>query len=309
MIAVVFPGQGSQKAGMGRELAVAFPRAMRVFDETSMATGIDVKELCWDSDEEFLRRTENAQLALFTVSLAAFTEFSDRPRVSIQAVAGHSVGEFAALVAAGVLTIEDGARLVRARGEAMAEEGKKQPGSMAAVLGLGVEELQRICAETEGTVVIANDNSPGQVVISGDPEAVANVGTRAVEAGAKRVIPLNVSGAFHSPLMQSAATLMKAAFESCSYAPAHTDIYSNVSANVEREGFGWPDLLERQLLSPVRWTEIVQRMAVNGIDKVVECGVGEVLSGLIRRTEKGMECFRVNDPASLEAAVTALSDQ
>jgi [acyl-carrier-protein] S-malonyltransferase len=271
-----------------------------------------MERLCWDTDEETLRQTENAQLALFTTSLAAFYALqsgltSDVTELSIGAVAGHSVGEFAALVASGVFRIEDAAKLVQARGETMAAAGLAQPGTMAAILGLNSEELLQICAEADGVVVVANDNCPGQVVISGSPEGVADAGSRATEAGAKKVIPLNVSGAFHSPLMNDAAAEMRPVFHSVGASDPTIRIYSNVTSEVAMEGFEWPVLLEMQLKSRVRWTESVQHMVRDGVDTFVECGVGDVLSGLIRRIDKSARCLKVNDSESMDATISALA--
>jgi [acyl-carrier-protein] S-malonyltransferase len=307
VIAVVFPGQGSQRPGMGRELAEGFAEADHVFEEVSESTGIDMRRVCWQSDEETLRRTENAQLALFTAGLAAYRAFTKQFELQVDATAGHSVGEYAALVAAEVFKLEDGAKLVQARGETMANAGDLRPGTMAAVLGLEADELARICAEAEGIAVIANDNCPCQLVISGEISAIADVSERAVKAGAKRVLPLNVSGAFHSPLMHEASLAMRHVFDSYPNQPATLKIYSNVTAEVETEGFVWPELLELQLRSRVRWTETVQHMIRDGIDTFVECGVGEVLSGLIRRTDKSARCLKVYDVASLEATLSALA--
>ncbi len=206
MIAVVFPGQGSQKQGMGKELYQLRPEAQQVFNLVSMVTGIDVVSLCFDTDEDTLRQTQNAQLALFTVSVASFRCLKKHLQgIRIDAVAGHSVGEYAALVAAGILDLTEAATLVQTRGGLMAEAGEAVPGTMAAVLGLEREALEATFDGIEGTVVVANDNCPGQLVISGEVPAVEAASEKAIEAGAKKVIPLNVSGAFHSPLMNGAA--------------------------------------------------------------------------------------------------------
>ncbi len=305
MIAAVFPGQGSQKPGMGRDLAEQFPEAAKVFDEVSAATGTDLRKLCWESDEETLRQTRNAQLALYTCGVAAWNCLEARLPGEIQAVAGHSVGEYAALVAAGVFTPDDGARLVQIRGELMARAGETAPGTMAAVLGLDRDPLQQACEAAGGHVVIANDNCPGQLLLSGERAAVERAGRLALEAGAKRVLPLNVSGAFHSPLMDKPSREMGRALAGFTPASPGLRIYSNVTSELAEEGFAWPELLERQLLSPVRWTESVQHMIRDGVTGFVECGVGEVLGGLIRRIDKSVATYRVSDVESLEATVEA----
>ncbi len=310
MIAVVFPGQGSQAPGMGKELFEASPEARDVFQRVEKSIGIDVAKLCFESDEETLRFTQNAQIALFTTSLAAFAalESSLTPieMSRIGATAGHSVGEYAALTAAGVYSLEEGARLVHTRGRLMADVGKTSPGTMAAVLGLSRDILESACLEAGGVVVVANDNCPGQLVISGDKDAVGRASELAKAQGAKRVLPLNVSGAFHSPLMDSAASEMAVALGKIPPKEAHIAVYSNVTSEPVSEASHWPSLLERQLKSPVRWTETVEHLRRDGVKLFIECGWGDVLGGLIRRTDKESSVAKVADPASLETAMIAV---
>ncbi len=305
MIAIVFPGQGSQKPGMGRELVEEHAEAAGVFDRVSQALGQDVRALCWESDEETLRRTENAQVALYTVSLAAWeTLKAGLPVGAVEAAAGHSVGEYAALAAAGVVTLEDGARLVAARGRLMAEVSG---GAMAAVLGLDRESLDAACAEAEGTVVVANDNSPGQLVISGEAEAVRKAGELASAKGAKRVIPLNVSGAFHSPLMMAPAFEMRKELQGVSLGFGALKVYANVTAEPVTEASEWKGLLELQLQRPVRWTETIQNLRRDGAHTFIECGAGEVLTGLLKRIDKEAKGLNVADEDSLDRTKLALS--
>ncbi len=313
MFAAVFPGQGSQKPGMGRELFEAFPEARAVFSEVSEAAGIDVAKLCFESDEETLRQTQNAQLALYTVGIAAYRCLSARLGANQPvAMAGHSVGEYAALAAADVLDVADGARLVKLRGELMAASGKDRAGTMAAVLGLERADLEALCREAsaEGSVVvIANDNCPGQLVISGDVAAVERASKLAQGRGAKRVLPLNVSGAFHSPLMEEPARTMGVALHEVAFTVADwtPKVYSNVTSEPADVPAAWPLLLETQLKSPVRWAESVRHIVrEQGVRTFVECGVGEVLTGLIRRIDGEATTLKANDSASLEATAAAL---
>jgi [acyl-carrier-protein] S-malonyltransferase len=306
MIAVVFPGQGSQKPGMGKELFESQPAAKKVFEEVSQATGQDLAKLCFDTDEETLRQTQNAQLALYTVDLAAFEALrANAAQLDIQAAAGHSVGEYAAIAAAQVVTIAEGAKLVTTRGRVMADAGKSQPGTMAAVLGLDREALEKVCADADGIVVVANDNCPGQLVISGEIEAVKKAGELAQQAGAKRVLPLNVSGAFHSPLMELPAAEMAKALAQAEFKLGRFRVYANVTAEPALDAERWPKMLEDQLRSPVRWTETIQNLIRDGVDTFIECGPGEVLSGLVRRVSKEVRTMSVGDRASLEKTVAA----
>lgn len=304
MIAAVFPGQGSQTPGMGRELVEQSAAASAVFDAVDAATGLDLRAICWESDEDTLRQTQNAQIALFTCGVAAYRAFKDQfPAVEFGVAAGHSIGEYAALVAGGWLSIEAGARLVVRRGELMAASGKENPGTMAAILGLERATLEEVCAATNGIVVVANDNCPGQLVISGEIEAVKAASEAAVAAGAKRALPLNVSGAFHSPLMESSAIVMGESLRATDFTDGEIPVISNVLA---APGADWATLLEAQLKSSVRWTESMGAMVGLGVDTIVEFGAGEVLCGLMKRIDRSVRSFAVKDATGLETTGEAL---
>ena len=305
MIGVVFPGQGSQKPRMGEDLYRNDTYARQVFDQISQSTGIDVALLCFESDDAFLKQTQNAQLALYACGLAAYYAFRESlPSLKIAGIAGHSVGEYAALAAAGVITVAEGATLVQKRGELMAGAGKDRPGTMAAVIGLDADELELAINATHcGICVIANDNCPGQLVISGEIDAVQAASVKCGERGAKRVMPLQVSGAFHSPLMEAASEELGKAIDKVSFSAGDVPVYSNVTAEI---GDDWPPLLKSQLKSRVRWRETIQNMKRDGITSYVECGSGEVLTGLIRRIDKEAKGLVVVDSATLAETCNTL---
>lgn len=288
--AFLFPGQGSQSQGMGADLFENSPAARTRFEEADDILGFAITEIMFGEGEDAaaeLKQTEVTQPALYAHSLAAMAavEVAGVPKPSL--AAGHSLGEYSALAAAGALSFEDGLRAVRRRGALMADLGDERPGTMAAVLGLDAETLETLCivASEDGSVVVpANYNDPGQIVISGDVDAVERASKAADESGAKRVIPLPVSGAFHSPLMEGAREGLAETLESL---PIQAPAYP-VVLNVTAEPTTDPDEIRRRLLeqltSPVRWAQSMERMGQEGIDRFVEVGSGKVLSGLAKRT-------------------------
>ncbi len=306
MYAIVFPGQGSQRPGMGQDLHTQYETAREVFEEVADATGVDTVGLCFHTDEASLRRTECAQLALFTCSMAAWRCLEEASGLEPAAFAGHSVGEYAAVCSAGAISLSECAKLVKRRGEVMAAAGREVPGTMAAVLGMEAEPLSALCESVadSGVCVIANDNAPGQLVVSGNVDAVHALSAIAPDKGAKRVVPLSVSGAFHSPLMEGpgrefAQTLQEARFVGTMRAP----VYANTTAAAVTDSSAWPELLARQLESSVRWTESVQAMRSADVTDWIECGVGEVLCGLIRRIVPDARVGKVVDSATLDSVV------
>lgn len=290
MIGLLCPGQGSQYVGMGKELAESYPAARATFAEADDALGFALSRLCWEGPEEELTLTVNAQPAILTHSVAVWRVLEEERPLEVSIAAGHSLGEFSAYVAAGALGFAEAVRTVRRRGELMYGSGTRRPGTMAAVLGLDDATADRVCREASddagGIVVPANYNSPGQIVVSGDVAAVRRAEELAREAGAKRVVPLNVSGAFHSPLMAVAAEGLREALDSVEMIDPRFPIVSNVTAEPVSDAASARDLLLRQLTSPVRWTALTRAMLDTGVESFVEIGPGSVLTGLLRRIER-----------------------
>lgn len=311
-IAVVFPGQGSQRPGMGRDFYEHSEAARQLFERASHLTGRSFTELCFETEEETLRRTENAQPALLTVGYAGWLALKEYlPEFVPDYFAGHSMGEYTALAAAEVWTFEETLHWVEERAKAMREAAARHRGAMVALLGLEAEAVQRACeraqAEGAGVVAPANYNCPGQVVISGLPEAVELAVHYAKEMGAKRAIPLSVAGAFHSPLMAEARQIIADAYADAHFGKGIAPVVSNVTARPVLEPERWREILPKQIESPVRWQESVEWMHNQGVETFIEIGVGEVLTGLIKRIVPDVRCLRVVDQPTLEETVRALS--
>ncbi len=285
MTAFLFPGQGSQRSGMGGDLYQAYAAAREVFDRADDVLGFALGEMAFGLDGR-INSTEYTQPALYVHSLAVLAAWGDAAPVP-DMVAGHSVGEFSALAAAGAIEMEDGLRLVRLRGQLMAEAGTVRPGGMAAVLGLDDDRVQALCIDVStahSLVVAANFNAPGQVVVSGDSEAVHRLAERAKEAGSKRVIRLNVSGAFHSPLMADTCDEFARAVRELAIRTPHCPVYLNVTAQATMDPKEIRTNMLRQLTSPVLWAQTLQGLHADGASTFVEIGSGRVLSALARRT-------------------------
>lgn len=302
MKAFVFPGQGSQFAGMGKDLAENFPAARRVFEEADEALGFDLARLCFEGPEEDLKLTANTQPAILTVSIAALRALESETGISPDCAAGHSLGEYSALVCAGALDFADAVRTVRRRGIFMQEAVPVGVGAMAAVMGLEGEPLEEVCrAAAQGEIVSpANFNSPGQVVIAGHAGAVERAIALAREKGAKRALPLPVSAPFHCALMEPAGERLAGVLEGIEVKPLRIPVVTNVEAAPNGDSSRIRDLLVRQVSAPVRWEESVAAMAAMGVELFVEIGPGKVLAGLIKRIAKTIPVQNVEDTASLK---------
>lgn len=291
----IFPGQGSQVVGMGKELYDQFPSARAIFDEADAILGFGLAQLCFEGPGDLLTATENAQPALLATSVALLTalgwssQTSETPEIpDPRFVAGHSLGEYSALVAARALDFGTALRLVRRRGELMAEAHE---GTMAAIIGIDLPTLSAVCveAQAEGPVVVANENAPGQLVISGANAAVARAGELAKIAGASRVIPLKVSAAFHSPLMQHAADEFRAAIAAAEIGSATIPVIANVGAQPLDTSDAIREELVSQITAPVRWISSIEYMTAAGVDRFVEIGPGAVLAGMVKRISPAAE--------------------
>lgn len=306
-IAFVFPGQGAQAVGMGQDAYEQFPASRDIFDRADRALGFSLSGLAFRGPDEQLRQTANTQPALLTTSVALLEAFKERG-VKPDYVAGHSLGEYSALVAAGVLAFDDAVRLVRARGLFMEQAVPGGQGAMAATLGAEREALEALCRDISGTVglvELANVNCPGQIVVSGTAAGVAAVAERGKEAGAKRVIPLEVSGPFHSSLMQPAADKLAEELAKVEFRDAAVPVVVNVDARPVSSGAELRELLVKQVVSPVQWEDTVKFLIGEGVDTFVEIGSGTVLAGLIKKIDKTVRVVSINSAAAVSEAALA----
>ncbi len=308
-IAYIFPGQGSQAVGMGQNLCAHSEAARTVFDKADEYLGEKISTLCFYGPEDALKQTIHTQPALYVTSAAVLAALEERGVPMPDAVAGHSVGEYAALLAAGAFDFETGLSLVGRRAQEMHRAAQAQPGAMGAVLGLTAAQVVDVCAEAEtaGPVSAANFNGGGQVVISGSPEGVAKASELAKAAGAKRVLPLNVSGAFHSTLMAPAVVAMEYALRDAAIHGASLPVVANLTAGYEATPDEIRANLAAQIDHPVRWEESIGRLVADGFDVFVEVGSGTVLAGLMKRIAPDVRTYSVGDSAGVQALAEALA--
>lgn len=301
----IFPGQGSQTVGMGKELSEAYPIAKQTFDEADSILGFSITNLMINGSADELNDTVNTQPALFIHSIASFRVFSHLyPDFQPASVAGHSLGELSALCAAGAFSFEDGLRLVRTRGELMKRAGELNPGGMAAILGLDIPTLDKVCAEASAEnelVQVANDNCPGQVVISGAKPAVERAMALAKSAGAKRALPLAVSIAAHSPLMDSIQAEWNQAVDNAQFSNPQIPVYGNVHASILKTADDCRADLKAQMQSRVKWTDSIKKMSEMGINTFVEVGTGTVLGGLVKRIAQEATNYPLGNPQDFSA--------
>ena len=308
-VAFLFPGQGSQYVGMLKDWDARFSKAAKKLDRAADILGFDLREVCFSGPEEKLKQTYITQPAIFVHSCIVADLLAER-HLFPEMAAGHSLGEYSALVVAGVLPFEEALHLVKIRGEAMQEAGEQNPGTMAAIIGLQPEAVEEICDQAGSTGVVqpANFNSPEQIVISGSPQGVHRAMELARERGAKKVVELVVGGAFHSPLMDPAREKLSNALQQTRFHDARIPVFSNVSAEPETRGEKLKELLELQLIRPVRWVESVENMISRGANVFYEVGPGKVLTGLVRRIRKEMRPTSIDKVEDMEKAVTAQTE-
>lgn len=300
MVGYLFAGQGSQYVGMGKDLYESFPEARKVFDRAEEVLGFELKKRCFNGPEEILKSTNVSQPAIVTASIAAFEVFKAKSNLTPSFVAGLSLGEYSALIAAGVFTFDDGIRLINRRGQLMEEASRKHPGKMAAVLDLPVEELREICLKSGAE--IANLNCPGQVVITGKAEAVNQAMELCSQAGAKRVIPLEVSGGFHSSLMFEASVELKTILDNMLISEPKVAVVSNYTAEPQYKVNQIRENLVNQIRSSVRWEESMKFILSQGVINFIEFGPGKVLKGLMRSIDSNAQVINIEKSADIEQA-------
>ena len=305
-VAFVFPGQGSQSVGMGKSLYEASVVAKEIFDKADEVLGRSISKMCFEGPEEDLKQTINTQPAILVTSIAALEALKEKTDVKPDYVAGHSLGEYGAYYAAGVLDFSTAMKLIDKRAKEMNAAAESTKGAMTAVIGMSKEAILDTIEKIDGMVSVANYNSPAQIVITGEADAVAKANDALKAAGAKRVIPLPVSGGFHSMLMEEASVKFSEILDDCDIKDAQIPVFTNVDAEPTTAAIRFKAKMTAQIYSSVMWTQTVEKMAADGVDTIVEIGPGKVLAGLVKKTNPAINVLNVFDEESLKAAVEAL---
>lgn len=305
-VAFVFPGQGSQSVGMGKSLYDSSAAAKNIFDSADEVLGRSISKICFEGPEEDLKQTINTQPAILVTSIAALEALREKANITPDCVAGHSLGEYGAYYAAGVVDFDTAMKLIDKRAREMNAAAETTKGSMTAVIGMDKDAILDTISKIDGIVSVANYNSPAQIVITGEAEAVEKANTALKEAGAKRVIPLPVSGGFHSKLMEDASVKFSEILDDCDIKDAKIPVFTNVDAEPTTSAIRFKAKMTAQIYSSVMWTQTVEKMIADGVDTFVEIGPGKVLAGLIKKTNPTVNVLNVYDEETLNAAVEAL---
>ncbi len=306
-VAFVFPGQGSQSVGMGKSLYDSSAAAKKIFDSADEVLGRSISKICFEGPEEDLKQTINTQPAILVTSIAALEALREKANITPDCVAGHSLGEYGAYYASGVADFATTMKLIDKRAREMNNAAVSTKGAMTAVIGMDKDTILDTISKIDGVVSVANYNSPAQIVITGEAEAVEKANTALKEAGAKRVIPLPVSGGFHSKLMEEASVKFSEILDDCDIKDAQIPVYTNVDAEPTTSAIRFKAKMTAQIYSSVMWTQTVEKMIADGVDTFVEIGPGKVLAGLIKKTDAAVTVLNIYDEETLNAAVEALS--
>lgn len=306
-IAFVFPGQGSQSVGMGKSLYESSAKAKEIFEKADEVLGRNISKMCFEGPEEDLKQTINTQPAILVTSIAALEALKEKTDITPDCVAGHSLGEYGAYYAADVIDFAAAMKLIDKRASEMNAAAQATKGAMTAVIGMSKEAILDVITRIDGMVSVANYNSPAQIVITGEEQAVAKANESLKEAGAKRVIPLPVSGGFHSMLMENASVKFSEILDDCEIKDAKLPVYTNVDAEPTTSAIRFKSKMTAQIYSSVMWTQTIEKMAANGVDTIVEIGPGKVLAGLVKKINPSINVLNVYDEETLNAAAEALN--
>lgn len=308
-IAFVFPGQGSQSVGMGKSLYESSYAAKKIFEKADEVLGRSISKLCFEGPEEELKLTINTQPAILVTSIAALEALKEKLNITPDCVAGHSLGEYGAYYASGSIDFSTAMKLIDKRAKEMNNAALATKGAMSAIIGMDKDTILDVISKIDGMVSVANYNSPAQIVITGEADAVEKANAALKEAGAKRVVPLPVSGGFHSKLMEEASVKFSEILDDCEIKDAEIPVYTNVDAEPTTSAIRFKAKMTAQIYSSVMWTQTIQRMAADGVDTIVEIGPGKVLAGLIKKTDASINVLNIFDEESLNNAVSVLNEK